>query len=97
MRVRVLSPAYDLLNVNMILPEDKEEMALMLGGKKSEFNKGYFTRFGTTLGLNEKQVQNVYKRIAKWVPKAIELIDISFLTEEKKLEYKTLIAQRVKL
>jgi serine/threonine-protein kinase HipA len=32
-----LSPAYDLLNVKMILPKDKEDSALLLGGKKNEF------------------------------------------------------------
>ncbi len=30
----VLSPFYDLLNVKIILPKDKEDMALLLGGKK---------------------------------------------------------------
>lgn len=32
--VYVLSKAYDLLPVNVILPEDKEEFALTLNGKK---------------------------------------------------------------
>ncbi|HTE22946.1 HipA domain-containing protein [Flavitalea sp.] len=93
----VLSPAYDLLNVKMILPKDKEEMALLLGGKKFNFNRAYFTRFATSLRLNEKQVQTVYKRIDKWLSKAIELIDISFLSEERKIEYKNLITERVRL
>ena len=29
-----LAPAYDLLNVAIILPEDTEELALTLAGKK---------------------------------------------------------------
>ena len=93
----VLSPAYDLLNVKMILPKDKEEMALLLGGKKFNFNRAYFTRFATALRLNEKQVQTVYKRIDRWLPKAIDLIDISFLNEKRKIEYKKLITEGVKL
>jgi serine/threonine-protein kinase HipA len=93
----VLSPAYDLLNVKIILPKDKEEMALLLGGKKFNFNRAYFTRFGTALGLNEKQVQTVYKRIDRWLSKAIDLIDISFLNEKRKIEYKKLITERVRL
>lgn len=50
----VLSPAYDLLNLKMILPKDKENMALLLGGKKENFSKKYFDRFGALLELNEK-------------------------------------------
>ncbi len=33
----VLSPFYDLLNVKLILPTDKDDIALMLGGKKKKF------------------------------------------------------------
>ena len=35
----VLAPAYDLLNVSIILPEDSEEMALTLEGKKKNLRK----------------------------------------------------------
>jgi serine/threonine-protein kinase HipA len=93
----VLSPAYDLINVKMILPEDKEDTALLLGGKKLNFTKEYFTRFATVLKLNEKQIQSVYKRIGKWLPKAMQLIDDSLLTEERKSEYQNLINEREKL
>lgn len=90
----ILSPAYDLLNVKLILPKDKEDMALMLGGKKHSFNKGYFDRLGGGLGLNGKQVAAVYKRVIKWLPKALKLIDLSFLTEDRNTEYKNLVSER---
>lgn len=90
----VLSPAYDLLNVKLVLPKDKEDMALMLGGKKHSFNKGYFDRLGEGLGLNRKQVVAVYKRVTNWLPKALKLIDLSFLTEDRKTEYKNLVSER---
>ncbi|HRB72197.1 MAG TPA: HipA domain-containing protein [Flavobacterium sp.] len=92
-----LSPAYDLLNVKMILPKDEEDTALFLGGKKSNFNKMYFDRFGAILGLNEKQIRSVYKRLEKWLPKAVRLIEISFLNEEKKATYSNLITARTGL
>lgn len=40
-----LSPAYDLINVKIILPKDQEDTALKLGGKKHNFNKSYFDLF----------------------------------------------------
>jgi serine/threonine-protein kinase HipA len=93
----VLAPFYDLLNVKLVLPKDKEDFALMLGGKKENFNKGYFDRFGSALKLNEKQINAVYKRLEKWLPKAILLIDNSFLNEQRKSDYKKLITKRTTL
>ena len=83
-----LSPAYDLLNVKIILPKDKEDTALLLGGKKMNFTKGYFDRLGVVLKLNEKQVNGVYKRLKKWLPKTNQLIEKSFLSNDLKTEYK---------
>ena len=91
-----LSPAYDLLNVKIILPKDKEDTALLLGGKKMNFNKGYFDRLGEVLKLNEKQVAGVNKRLGKWIPKAIALIDKSFLSEDLKKAYKERVIFGVK-
>ena len=83
----VLSPAYDLLNVKIILPSDKDETALLLGGKKKNHSRAYFESFGKHLELNNKQIQSVFKRIERWVPKAQQLINKSFLPEYLKLEY----------
>jgi serine/threonine-protein kinase HipA len=93
----VLSPAYDLLNVKIVLPKDQDDTALLLGGKKRNFNIGYFNRFGEVLQLNEKQISSVYKKLTAWLPKAILLIDNSFLNEQNKLKYKDLINERVSL
>jgi len=93
----VLSPFYDLLNVKLILPTDKDDIALMLGGKKRSFNKGYFDRLGTVLQLNDKQISTIYKRLDIWLPKAIALINESFLNKEGKNAYTQLITQRSKI
>lgn len=92
----VLSSAYDLLNVKIILPKDEDDTALLFGGKKKNFNKIYFNRFGNVLNLNEKQINSVYKNIQKWLPKAIELINISFLDDQKQKEYINLVNVRSK-
>jgi serine/threonine-protein kinase HipA len=90
----VLSPFYDLLNVKLLLPKDKEDSALLLGGKKSNFTKGYFDRLGTDLTLNTKQIKTVYKRFESWLPKATELINDSFLSNDLKTKYIQLIQDR---
>lgn len=90
----VLSPFYDMLNVKIILSEDREDTALLLGGKKMRFKKDYFDRFGSDLKLNEKQIQGVYYRLQKWLPDAIQLINRSFLDSDKQEAYKKLIVER---
>jgi len=91
----VLSPAYDLLNIKIILPRDQDDTALLLGGKKKNFDKGYFDQFGRDLKLNDKQINSVYRKLDSWLTRAIHLIDISFLDENFKSQYKELITKRV--
>lgn len=93
----ILSPAYDLLNVKMILPEDKEDTALLLGGKKEKFDKLYFDRFAEVLQLNNKQMNTVYKRLNKWIPKVEDLIGKSFLSIENKTKYALRIKEKAKI
>lgn len=77
-----LSPAYDLLNVAIVLPEDDEELALTLGGKKKRFTRKSFVDFGLGMRLNEKQMAGVFSRFQKKRTKAIDLIKNSFLSTE---------------
>jgi serine/threonine-protein kinase HipA len=82
-----LSPAYDLLNVNLANPKDKEELALSLEGKKTKFTRRQFERFGASLGLNNKQIYGVFNRFVKKQAKAKSLIEASFLSEEMQDAY----------
>jgi len=91
-----LSPAYDLLNVHILYSKDKEELALLLGGKKFNFKRAYFDRFGEGLGLTRKQVEGVFNRFEKNKSKAIEWIGNSFLSEDMKAQYINLLNERYK-
>lgn len=90
----VLAPAYDLLNVTIVNPDDKEELALTLGGKKRKLNKAYFERFGQELGLTNKQIQSVFNRSVKNKVKAFEWIQQSFLSDGLKKDYLELLERR---
>ncbi|KOY53086.1 MULTISPECIES: HipA domain-containing protein [Polaribacter] len=89
-----LAPAYDLLNVTIVLPEDTEELALTLAGKKSNLKKEHFEQLGIDLDLTDKQIKGVFKRILKNKLKAIQLINTSFLSNEMKTAYKTVLEIR---
>jgi len=90
----VLAPAYDLLNVAIVLSEDTEEIALALEGKRNKLKKEHFFRFGKGLALNDKQIDGVFNRMAKIKPKAIEWIDRSFLSTDMKKAYKDVLNYR---
>ena len=93
----VFSPAYDLLNVQLHLPEDKEEAALTIGGKKSRLIRADFINLGLKFGLSERQIENIFKRFIKLEEKMMALIDISFLMQENKVIYKELLNYRFQL
>jgi serine/threonine-protein kinase HipA len=89
-----LAPAYDLLNVTILLPEDTEELALTLAGKKSKLKKQHFEKLGIDLGLTDKQIKGVFKRMLKNKTKAMQLIEASFLSDEMQLSYKSILDHR---
>lgn len=89
-----LSPAYDLLNVTILNPEDKEELALTIEGKKKKLKLEDFEQLGKTLGLSSKQFIGVFKRFHDNKKTAFSLIDQSFLSEEMKSKYHLLMNER---
>jgi len=90
----VLAPAYDLLNVTIVFPEDLEDLALTLAGKRKKLKKEHFVSLGKGLELTDKQIESVFKRMIKNKPKAIEWIDKSFLTDDMKIAYKKVLESR---
>lgn len=89
-----LAPAYDLLNVAIINSEDLEELALTLGGKKKKFKREHFEKFGIDLGLNDKQISNVFKLFKKNKHLTAEWINNSFLSSGYMEKYNLLLEER---
>jgi len=89
-----LAPAYDLLNVTIVNPGDKEELALTLNARKSRFNRTRFVEFGQSLGLTMRQIDGVFKRLERNKEKAIELIGISFLSDKYRKKYLAVLNAR---
>ena len=90
-----LSPAYDLIDVAIANPEDKEELALSLSGRKSNLKLNDFLRSATTMGLEEKVVLRLIDNMRKAIPKWTSLIHGSFLSDEMKDRYEQLIMSRI--
>ena len=90
-----LSPAYDLINVAIANPEDKEELALSLSGKKSNLKLNDFLRSATTMGLEANVVLRLIDNLRKAIPKWTSLIHGSFLSEDMKDRYGQIIMSRI--
>ena len=90
-----MTPAYDLLNVAIANPKDKEELALTLYGKKTKLRTDDFFNAAKTMGLEEKVVMRLIESLHKALPKWQQLIQESFLSEDRKKAYEELIISRL--
>jgi len=82
-----LAPAYDLLNVAIVLPEDDEELALTLCGKRKKLKREHFEQLGGGMGLTSRQIEGNFKRVERSRAKVADWIEKSFLSEEMKQKY----------
>ena len=90
-----LTPAYDLLNVAIANPNDKEELALSLSGRKAKLRLEDFLSAAKTMGLEENVVLRLIAGLQKALPQWRTLIRRSFLSEEMKNKYEELIISRL--
>jgi len=89
-----LSPAYDLVNTAIVMPEDKEESALTMNGKKSRLKRLDFDVFAASIQINEKSLASIYNRFVSILPQWISCVERSLLSEEMKEEYVALLQKR---
>jgi len=86
-----LAPAYDVLAVQLLMPEDDEELALTLNGKKKKLKKQDFDTAMLNAGIPEKAVDNLWRRINKGMQEWADLIGNSFLSLNQKTAFIELI------
>ncbi|RFN60340.1 HipA domain-containing protein [Marixanthomonas ophiurae] len=91
-----LAPAYDMVAVNLLIPEDKEELALNLNGKKSKLNRNDFNEAMHKAHLPKKAIENLWDRIENGMQNWQELIKNSFLDKEQKDKFLELVTVRAK-
>jgi serine/threonine-protein kinase HipA len=83
----MLTPAYDMLSTALVMPEDKEELALTLSGKKRKINRNDFEKALSQSGLEPKVIDTIFAKFERIIPKWKEFIESSFLKEETKQAY----------
>lgn len=93
----VLTPAYDMLSTALVMPEDTEELALTLNGKKRKIKRADFVASMQALELGNKITENIFNKFVKAKDKWFEFIDLSFLPDEMKEAFKAIIAEKLNL
>ena len=94
-KIYQLTPAYDLLSTALVMPEDTEELALTLNGKKRKLKKSDFILSMKASGLTEKVIDNIFKKFLKKEEDWYNFIRLSFLTEDMKSQFISIISERL--
>lgn len=91
----ILSPAYDLLPVNLIMPEDKEQFALTMNGKKQNIRRKDFLIYAEKCGISKVSAEKMIESIVKKKDKFINMCMESLLPEHLKNEFVELLEKRI--
>ena len=90
-----LSAAYDMLPVNLILPEDKEELALTLHGKKQNIRRKDFLLFAQSCEISVCAAEKMIDKLCALKSKFLLSCEECYLTDEKKEKMSELISARI--
>lgn len=93
----VLSSAYDLVPVNILIKEDQYQTALTLNGKKKNITKKDLIEFGLSCEINIKVINNIFLKFANLKNNYLDLIESSLLSSNMKIEFKNLICNRLEV
>ena len=93
----LLSPAYDLLPVNVIMPEDGEEFALTINGKKTHIRKKDFFVFADKCEISKTSAEKMIAKIISMKAKYLEMCINSTLPGHLKESFIDLINNRCRV
>lgn len=93
----VLSDAYDMLPVNAVLPEDNEQFALTMNGKKSNIRKKDFLAFAENIGIQKTVAEKIIKNVIAQEDTYLSMCDDSYLPKKMKLILKDMIKERIEV
>ena len=91
----ILSPAYDMLSTNVVLPEDREQLALTLNGKKQNIRRKDFFVFAEAIGIGKKSAEKMIEKLIKLRERFIAMCAASYLPEDLKRRLAELVEDRL--
>ncbi|MGN0171073.1 MAG: HipA domain-containing protein [Lachnospiraceae bacterium] len=91
----VLSPAYDLLPVNIILPEDKEQFALAMNGKKRNIRRKDFLVFAKECEISQTSAEKMIAKLVSLKGEFVQMCRESLLPDEMKDRFVEMMEKRI--
>lgn len=91
----VLAPAYDLLSTAMVLPDDPDETALTINGRKRRLSRRDFELFGAAIGMHSKAVHGLLDSLVRSKLLLGDEIRRSFLSPSTVDALLDLVAERI--
>ncbi len=89
-----LAPAYDMISAQLLIPDDPEELALTLNGKKMKISRADFDTAMTNAHIPKKAIKNLWGRIEKGIGRWDKIIEQSFISKDSKKQFSNLISSR---
>ncbi|MEI6846899.1 MAG: HipA domain-containing protein [Chlorobiaceae bacterium] len=89
-----LAPAYDMVATALVNPKDKEDLALTLNGKKKRITLNDFKKAFSSLSVDEKVQDRMFKKFRHAIPVWNTLLENSFLDHKMQSAYKQLILEK---
>jgi len=90
-----LSPAYDLVSSRTVLPEETEELALTIGGRKKRLSRHDFENFAEHIKLSSDYTYKKFSRLISLQDEFCRMITASTLTETLKNRFTVIITRRL--
>ncbi len=91
----VLTPTYDQVSTALVMPQDTEELALTLCGKKRKLNRAHFETAMTASGLNAKTIAHIFEQLIKASNLWPTCLHNSFLPKEMQDSFEELINHKI--
>lgn len=93
----MLSPAFDLLPVDVIMPEDGEQLALALNGKKTHIRRKDFLVFAEECGMARSSAEKMIAMLVAKKEKLMVMCHDSLLPEYLQKHLVSLIKERASI
>lgn len=89
-----LSAAYDMLPVNIIVPEDPEQLALTVNGKKRNLHRNDFLKFAESIALPRPAAERMLNMVISMLPRYQMMCENSYLPNDMKELFSVLLSAR---
>lgn len=91
----ILSEAYDMLPVNIVLSEDQEELALTLNVKKRNLRRNDYLHFADASGIPRPAAEKMIRKVISMRDRYCAMCESSYLPEEMKTALIRLMDTRI--